>query len=90
MLKPLVMTFFLEIESFAVSAALLPSLHAEYKMEKVVSKGLTGSKAKFSVLLPRHKLSFTTRLEETLERETNLPSEASIDLPKVREQYFIR
>ncbi len=45
--------------------------------------GLTGSKAKFSVLLPRHKLSFTTRLEETLERETNLPSEASIDLPKV-------
>ena len=39
MLKPLVMTFFLEIESFAVSAALLPSLHAEYKMEKVVSKG---------------------------------------------------
>ena len=89
LLKPLVMTFYLEVQSFAVSAALLPSLHAQYKMENVVSKGLTGSKAKFSVVLPKHTLSFTTKLEnqvdkDLIDKDTSLPSEASIDLPKVQ------
>lgn len=49
-------------------------------MDQVNSSGVTGSKAKFTVDLPRHSLSFTTKLEVT---EANLPSEASIDLPKV-------
>ena len=84
LLKPLVMSFYLQVESFAVSAALLPSLQAEYKMEKVVSKGMTGSKAKFNVVLPKHTLSFNTKLESQVEKDTNLPSEASIDLPKVQ------
>ena len=84
LLKPLVMTFSLQVASFAVSAALLPSLHAQYKMEKVASKGMTGSKAKFNVILPKHTLSFTTKLESQLEKDTNLPSEASIDLPRVQ------
>ena len=35
LIKPLVMTFQLVVESFAVSAALLPSLLAEYKMTQV-------------------------------------------------------
>ena len=83
LMKPLVMTFYLEVESFAVSAALLPSLHAQYKMDNVVSKGLTGSKAKFNIILPKHTLSFTTKLEQ-VDKDTNLPSEASIDLPKVQ------
>ena len=84
LLKPLVMSFYLQVVSFAVSAALLPSLQAEYKMEKVVSKGMTGSKAKFNIILPKHTLSFNTKLESQVEKDTNLPSEASIDLPKVQ------
>ena len=78
LIKPLVMTFQLVIKSFAVSAALLPSLQTQYKMERVSFKGVTGSKAKFSAILPKHTLSFTTKLENT-----TLPSEAVIDLPQV-------
>jgi hypothetical protein len=84
LIKPLVMTFQLGIESFAVSAALLPSLQAEYKMEQVTSKGVTGSKAKFSAMLSKHTLSFTTKLESAeLREDSTLPSEAAIDLPQV-------
>jgi len=49
-------------------------------MDQVNSSGMIGSKAKFTVDLPRHSLSFTTKLQVT---EANLPSEACIDLPKV-------
>ena len=84
LLKPLVMTFHLVVESFAISAALLPSLQAQYKMENVVSKGLTGGKAKFNLLLPKHTLSFTTKLERHIEMDPSLPSEAAIDLPRVQ------
>jgi len=83
LIKPLVMTFQLDIESFAVSAALLPSLQAQYKMENVTSKGVTGSKAKFNVVLSKHTLSFNTKLEEDVGTDNTLPSEAAIDLPKV-------
>ena len=84
LIKPLVMTFQLVIESFAVSAALLPSLQAQYKMEMVTSKGVTGSKAKFSATLPKHTLSFTTKLESSeLREDSTLPSAAAIDLPQV-------
>ena len=51
----------------------------------------TGEKAKFVIDLPRHTLSFNTKLtgqeqreEGEEEMEANLPSEASIDLPKVQ------
>ena len=53
-------------------------------MESVVSRGVTGSKAKFIIDLGKHSLSFTTKLQDTIDTvEANLPSEASIDLPNV-------
>ena len=50
---------------------------------------MTGEKAKFVIDLPRHTLSFNTKLKHGVEEEmdaseANLPSEASIDLPKVQ------
>ena len=62
-----------------ITATLLPSLQAQYQMEQVVSAGVTGSKAKFDIDLPRHSLSFTTKLQIT----ENLPPSASIELPQV-------
>jgi hypothetical protein len=53
---------------------------AQYKMDLIQSTGITGSKAKFTIDLPQHSLSFTTKLQIT---ETNLPPAASIELPKV-------
>ena len=47
-------------------------------MEKVVSRGVTGSKAKFIIDVGKHSLSFTTKLQDIDNLETNLPSEASI------------
>ncbi|XP_049857041.1 transmembrane protein KIAA1109 homolog isoform X4 [Schistocerca gregaria] len=80
LLQPLVMQFSIVLQSLSITAALLPSLQAQYKMDRVNSTGITGSKAKFTVDLPHHTLSFTTKLQVT---EANLPSEASIELPKV-------
>nr|CAD7257565.1 unnamed protein product [Timema shepardi] len=68
------------LQSLSITAALLPSLQAQYKMDQVNSTGMTGSKAKFTIDLPHHSLSFTTKLQVT---EANLPSEASIELPQV-------
>lgn len=79
-LEPLVMQFSIILQSLSITAALLPSLQAQYKMDQVNSSGVTGSKAKFTVDLPKHSLSFTTKLQVV---EANIPSEASIDLPKV-------
>ena len=78
-LQPLVMQFSVILQRLSVTAALLPSLQAQYQMEQVVSAGVTGSKAKFDVDLPRHSLSFTTKLQIT----ENLPPSASIELPQV-------
>ncbi|XP_039287951.1 LOW QUALITY PROTEIN: transmembrane protein KIAA1109 [Nilaparvata lugens] len=83
LLQPLVMTFNVVLQSLSITAALLPSLQAQYKMDQVTSKGVTGSKAKFIIDLPRHSLSFSTKVQVT---EANLPSEASIELPKVHVQ----
>lgn len=80
LLEPIVMQFHIILQSLSITAALLPSLQAQYKMDQVTSSGITGSKAKFTIDLPRHTLSFTTKLQVT---EANLPSEASIGLPKV-------
>ncbi|KAK2588447.1 hypothetical protein KPH14_004440 [Odynerus spinipes] len=80
LLEPIVMQFHIILQSLSITAALLPSLQAQYKMDQVNSSGVTGSKAKFTIDLPHHSLSFTTKLQVT---EANLPSEASIELPKV-------
>uniref|UniRef100_A0A1B0D1P6 Fragile site-associated protein C-terminal domain-containing protein n=1 Tax=Phlebotomus papatasi TaxID=29031 RepID=A0A1B0D1P6_PHLPP len=76
LIQPLVMQF----NSLSVTAALLPSLQAQYKMDHVSSTGVTGSKAKFTIDLPSHSLSFTTKIHTS---EANLPSEASIALPPI-------
>ncbi|XP_017781272.1 PREDICTED: uncharacterized protein KIAA1109 isoform X3 [Nicrophorus vespilloides] len=80
LLQPLVMQFSVILQSLSINAALLPSLQAQYKMDQVTSTGVTGSKAKFTIDLPQHSLSFTTKLQVS---EANLPSEASISLPAV-------
>lgn len=49
-------------------------------MDQVSSTGVSGGKAKFTIDLPRHSLSFTTKLQTS---EANLPPEASIELPNV-------
>ncbi|KAJ8916684.1 hypothetical protein NQ315_000329 [Exocentrus adspersus] len=86
-LQPLVMQFSVILQSLSITAALLPSLQAQYKMDQVNSTGFTGSKAKFTIDLPHHSLSFTTKLpqgyNQTEKAEANLPSEASIALPAV-------
>lgn len=61
--QPLVMQFSVILQSLSITAALLPSLQATYKMDQVNSTGFTGSKAKFTVDLPHHSLSFNTILQ---------------------------
>ncbi|CAH1406051.1 unnamed protein product [Nezara viridula] len=78
LLHPLVVQFTIVLQSLSITAALLPSLQAQYKMEQVTSSGVTASKVKFVIDLPRHCLSFSTKV-----MEANLPSEASIELPQV-------
>ncbi|XP_069163725.1 bridge-like lipid transfer protein family member 1 isoform X18 [Procambarus clarkii] len=82
LLNPLVIQFSILLQSLSIQAALLPSLQAQYRMEQVSSLGITGAKAKFTVHLPTHHLSFSTRLQD-LPSETHLPSSASIQLPQV-------
>jgi len=48
------------------------------QMGKVVTFGVTGGRAKFSISLPQHALSFTSHSQDI---EANMPSSASIDLP---------
>lgn len=79
LLRPLVMQFSVIVRSLTITAALLPSLKAQYKMDQINSTGFTGHKAKFAIDLPHHSLSFTARLHA----EANLPAEASIALPAV-------
>ncbi|KAK5638052.1 hypothetical protein RI129_012347 [Pyrocoelia pectoralis] len=67
----------------SITAALLPSLQAQYKMDQLKSMGTTGSKAKFTIDLPRHSLSFTTIYPLNQGTDINLPTEASIALPVV-------
>uniref|UniRef100_T1J6C2 Bridge-like lipid transfer protein family member 1 C-terminal domain-containing protein n=1 Tax=Strigamia maritima TaxID=126957 RepID=T1J6C2_STRMM len=80
LLKPIVVQFSIILDSLAIGAALLPSLQAQYRMDQITSSGVTGSKAKFVVNLPKHTLSFATKVQTS---EANLPSSASIDLPPV-------
>lgn len=82
LLQPLVMQFNIILQSLSISAALLPSLQAEFNMDQVTSSGVTGSKAKFTVDLPRQSLSFTTKITA---QDTNfpLPPQACIPLPPI-------
>lgn len=61
LIQPLVMEFQILLKSLSISAALLPSLQAQYKMDNVISRGISGYKAKFTIDLPKHMLSFTTK-----------------------------
>lgn len=61
LIQPLVMQFNVLLQSLSISAALLPSLQAQYKMDNVTSAGISGYKAKFTIDLPNHTLSFTTK-----------------------------
>lgn len=81
LLQPLVMQFNILLQSLSVTAALLPSLQAQYKMDHVSSAGVSGNKAKFTIDLPNHSLSFTTKVHGS--EPNNLPSEACIALPEI-------
>lgn len=61
LIQPLVMQFNILLQSLSISAALLPSLQAQYKMDRVTSNGTSGNKAKATIDLPNHTLSFTTK-----------------------------
>ncbi|KFM73895.1 hypothetical protein X975_01879, partial [Stegodyphus mimosarum] len=80
LIKPIIIQFSIILDSLAIGAAVLPSLRAQYQMGKVTSMGVTGSKAKFTVDLPQHTLSFNTKVQPS---EGNMPSSASVDLPLV-------
>ncbi|KAF5303327.1 hypothetical protein FQA39_LY10066 [Lamprigera yunnana] len=81
--EPLVVQFSIMLQSLGITAALLPSLQAQYKMDQLKGMGTTGNKAKFTIDLPRHSLSFTTKLPSSQTTDINLPTEASIALPVV-------
>ncbi|XP_025833255.1 uncharacterized protein KIAA1109-like, partial [Agrilus planipennis] len=83
LIQPLVVQFSIMLQSLSVTAALLPSLQSQYKMDQVKSMGTTGNKAKFTIDLPHHSLSFTTKLPINQVAEVNLPPEACISLPAV-------
>lgn len=61
LIQPLVMQFNVLLQSLSISAALLPSLQAQYKMDHVTSAGISGNKAKFTIDLPNHTLCFITK-----------------------------
>lgn len=67
LIQPLVMQFNILLQSLSISAALLPSLQAQYKMDRVTSNGISGYKAKFTIDLPNHTLSFTTKQQVRFE-----------------------
>ncbi|XP_065578984.1 bridge-like lipid transfer protein family member 1 isoform X2 [Artemia franciscana] len=77
--QPLAIQFSVMVDRIVVSAALLPSLEAEYQMESLVSSGVTGSQAKFTLDLNKHSLSFNTKLESSRQ----IPPSACISLPSI-------
>ncbi|XP_041971055.1 transmembrane protein KIAA1109 homolog isoform X2 [Aricia agestis] len=80
LIQPLQLQFSVMLQSLSITAALLPSLQAQYKMERVHSAGVTAARAHFTVDLPHHSLSFVTKLQVT---EANIPAAASVSLPAV-------
>lgn len=82
LLQPLVMQFNVFLQSLSITASLLPSLQAQYKMDNVTGKGSTGNKASFNIDLPSQSLSFITKATSQ-DTSVNLPPQASIPLPQV-------
>lgn len=83
LLQPLVMQFNVFLQSLSITASLLPSLQAQYKMDNVTGKGSTGNKANFNIDLPSQSLSFITKATSQ-DTSANLPPQASIPLPQVQ------
>lgn len=80
LIKPIVVQFSIILDSFTIGASLLPSLRAQYQIGQITSSGVTGNKAKFTVDVHQHKLSFNTKV---LPSEANLPSSATVELPQI-------
>lgn len=83
LLQPLVMQFNVFLQSLSITASLLPSLQAQYKMDNVTGKGSTGNQANFNIDLPSQSLSFITKATSQ-DSSANLPPQASIPLPQVQ------
>ncbi|XP_069487254.1 bridge-like lipid transfer protein family member 1 isoform X10 [Ambystoma mexicanum] len=79
--KPIVLKFSAMIDGIAIGAALLPSLKAEYRMEKMKSHGMTGAQTRFNFELPNHRLHFTSKVSST--DMSTIPPSASLTLPPV-------
>ncbi|CAH1268426.1 KIAA1109 [Branchiostoma lanceolatum] len=78
--KPFLLNFKIVMDGLAIGASLLPSLKAEYKISRMLSSGLTGDQARFTIDLPMHTLGFASKV---VHQEYNLPSSASVDLPPI-------
>ncbi|XP_077984720.1 bridge-like lipid transfer protein family member 1 [Glandiceps talaboti] len=78
--KPTKMTFKVQMSGIAIGAALLPSLRANYRVGRIFSTGITGDEAHFSLLIPNHALSFSSKVSIS---DTNFPSSATIDFPPI-------
>ncbi|XP_036364401.1 transmembrane protein KIAA1109 homolog isoform X4 [Octopus sinensis] len=68
------------LQGLTIGASLLPSLRAHHKTSPITVTGMTGKKARFTIDLPAHTLSFKSRVSSF---ETSIPSSASIDLPPI-------
>lgn len=68
------------LKGITIGASLLPSLRAQYKTGPISINGITLKKAKFTLDLPNHALSFKSKVKTM---ESSIPSSSSIDLPAV-------
>ncbi|KAL3880212.1 hypothetical protein ACJMK2_032469 [Sinanodonta woodiana] len=68
------------LKGLAIGASLLPSLKAQHKIGPITLTATTVKKARFTLDLPQHTLSFKSKVLTT---ETSIPSSASIDLPPI-------
>ncbi|XP_050415172.1 bridge-like lipid transfer protein family member 1 [Patella vulgata] len=68
------------LQGFTIGASILPSLKAQHKTGCITVAGMTGKKARFTVVLPKHTLSFKSKVTTT---ETSIPSSASIEMPPI-------
>lgn len=82
-IRPIVVQFHIVLDSFDIGASLLPSLSAQYGIGQITSAGITGHKAKFTIDFEKHKLSFNTKVKPDSQTDANLPSSASVSLPRI-------
>ncbi|ESO89448.1 hypothetical protein LOTGIDRAFT_234295 [Lottia gigantea] len=68
------------LQGVTIGASILPSLKAQHKTGCITVAGMTGKKARFTVVLPKHTLSFKSKVQTT---ETSIPSSASIEMPPI-------